>query len=233
MKNIVYNVDNMAIADYPDKCFDLALLDPPYGLGMAKRDAIGGANMGKVKKYKKSDWDNRPPEKEFFEQLMRVSKHQIIFGANHFISKIPFDSSCWIVWDKDNGSTDFADCELAWTNFQCSVKRYKIRWNGMLQQDMKNKEARIHLTHKPVLLYKQILLDFAHVGDKILDTHVGGGSSRIACFDLGLPFYGFEIDPDIFDAQEDRFLKHKQNFKLFKPDETYQLKQKNETKNKK
>lgn len=225
MKSVVYNLDNMAIADYPDNFFDLALIDPPYGIKMTKNSSVGSGNKSKVRKYKKSDWDNQPPEKEFFEQLMRVSKNQIIFGANHFISRMPFDSPCWIVWDKDN-TGKFADCELAWTSFNVSAKLYHIRWNGMLQADMKNKEERIHLTHKPVALYKQILMDFAYKGDKILDTHVGGGSSRIACDDLGLYYVGFELDSDIFAGQEARFLKHKQNNKLFKPAEIYNLKEK-------
>lgn len=233
MKSIVLNRDNMAIADYPDKHFDLAVIDPPYGLKMASRNAVGAGNKGRVRTYAKSDWDNTPPPKEFFDELLRVSKNQIIFGANHFISRIPFDSSCWIVWDKDNGGTDFADCELAWTSFTCSTKIYHVRWNGMLQADMKNKEERIHLTHKPVALYKQILMDFAYLGDKILDTHVGGGSSRIACYDLGLSYTGFEIAEDIFARQEKRFAKHKQNASLFKPQEVYKLKEKIEKKNKK
>lgn len=224
MKSVVYNMDNMAIADYPDNYFDLALLDPPYGLGMARQRTVGGSNQGKVNQYAKSDWDNKPPDKAFFREIMRISKNQIIFGANHFISKIPYDSPCWLIWDKDN-SGKFADCELAWTSFKTATRIYKVRWNGMLQADMKNKEQRIHLTHKPVALYKQILMDYAHKGDKIIDTHVGSGSSRIACDELGLSFTGFEVAEDIFARQERRFYKHKQNGSLFKPEAVYKLKE--------
>jgi site-specific DNA-methyltransferase (adenine-specific) len=109
-----------------------------------------------------------------------------------------------LVWDKDN-SGDFADCELAWTSFDTSVRKFRYRWNGMLQEDMKNKEFRIHPTQKPRQLYKWILKNYAKEGDKILDTHLGSGSSRIAAYQMGYDFTGYEIDKEYYEAQEKRF----------------------------
>ena len=128
---------------------------------------------------------------------------------------MPFDSSCWIVWDKDNGKNDFADCELAWTSFKSAVRKFKFRWQGMLQGDMANKEIRIHPTQKPVALYTWLLQNYAKPGDKILDTHLGSGSSRIAAYDLDFDFVGCEIDPDYFKAQEERFKAHTAQESLF------------------
>ena len=124
-------------------------------------------------------------------------------GANHFISKIPFDSSCWIVWDKDN-SGDFADCELAYTSFNSAVRKAKFRWNGMLQQDMRNKESRIHPNQKPVKLYQWVLSEYCKIGDTILDTHVGSASSLIAFESMGFNYHAFEIDEDYYKAAQKR-----------------------------
>lgn len=148
--------------------------------------------------------DLKPPDRDYFVELMRVSKNQIIFGANHFISKIPFDSPCWIVWDKDNGDSDFADCELAWTSFGCAVRKFKWKWNGFMQEDMKNKQFRIHPTEKPIALYKCILQKFAQPDDIILDTHVGSASSLIACHETGHKYVGFEIDKTYYDLAKKR-----------------------------
>src|SRR5690606_38885294 len=145
---------------------------------------------------------------EYFSELIRVSKNQIIWGANHFISRIPFDSPCWIFWDKDNGSVSFADGELAWTSFDSAARKFRYRWSGMLQQDMKNKEVRVHPTQKPVALYKWLLKNYGNGGGKILDTHLGSGSSRIAAHDMGFDFWGYEIDADYFRDQEKRFRQH-------------------------
>ena len=163
------------------------------------------SKIAKSKDYKSfAGNDLNPPEKEYFDELMRVSKNQIIFGANHFISKIPFDSSCWIVWDKDNGENDFADCELAWTSFNSAVRRFKYRWQGMLQQNMKHKESRIHPTQKPVALYEWILSRYAKDGDIILDTHVGSASSLIACYNTNHKFVGFELDKYYYELSKKR-----------------------------
>ena len=215
--NIAYHMDCM---DYmrglPDKAFSLAIVDPPYGIGESGAKNHTRGKLATAKNYKAfCGGDLYPPEPEYFVELMRVSKNQIIFGANHFISRIPLDSHCWIVWDKENGSSDFADCELAWTSFPSAVRRFRFRWQGMLQGDMRNKEQRIHPTQKPVALYTWLLQNYAKTGDTILDTHLGSGSSRIAAYDLGFEFVGCELDKDYFDAQEERFRAHIAQESLF------------------
>lgn len=191
----LFNSDCMPIMkQFRDNEFDLAIVDVPYGIGEdgsknIKRIAktkYGGkfSNTGSnipPRDYKPySGNDLSAPEAEYWNELRRISKNQIVWGANHFISKLPIDSSCWIVWDKDNGSNDFADCELAWTSFDTAVRRFKWRWNGMLQGDMRNKQNRIHPNEKPVQLYEWCLLNYAKPGFKILDTHFGSGSHGIA-----------------------------------------------------
>lgn len=195
----------VGMARYPDKYFDLAIVDPPYGIGENGDKNKSRGKLAIAKDYKAfSGRDAEPPKEKYFQELMRVSKNQIVFGANHFISRLPFDSSCWIVWDKVNGNNDFADSELAWTSFDSAVRNFRFCWNGMLQQDMKNKENRIHPTQKPVALYKWLLSNYAKPNDKILDTHVGSASSLIACHDMGFDAVGFELDPDYFKASTQR-----------------------------
>lgn len=169
------------MARYPDKHFSLAIIDPPYGIGEGGSKNHTRSKLAKAKNYKSfAGNDLKAPDKAYFDELFRISKNQIIFGANHFISKIPFDSSCWIVWDKENGEIDFADCELAWTSFNLAVRKFKWRWQGMLQENMKNKELRIHPTQKPVDLYAWILKKYSKQGDKIFDSHLGSGSITLA-----------------------------------------------------
>lgn len=206
----LYNIDCMqGMKEFPNKYFDLAIVDPPYGINVfnqnSKRDTKQyGTMIARRGIYKRKEWDGQPPPAEYFTELMRVSKNQIVWGANHFINRIPFDSSCWIVWDKDNGTTSFADCELAWTSFKSPVRRYKYRWNGMLQENMKEKEVRIHPTQKPVALYAWLLERYARHGDLILDTHVGSASSLVACYRCGFHFVGFEIDTEYYKAANER-----------------------------
>ena len=205
--SIVENIDCLiGMKQFPDKYFDLALIDTPYGI---REDGSKNHTRGKLavsKDYKGyTGNDLKPPEPEYWRQLFRVSKNQIIWGANHFISKIPYDSSCWIVWDKDNGETDFADCELAWTSFSSAVRKYKFKWQGMLQEDMKNKQIRIHPNEKPIVLYKWLLQNYAKEGDKIRDTHGGSMSSRIAAHQMGFDFWGYELDHDYFKEGCKRF----------------------------
>ena len=177
----------------------------------------GGAGKGKCyfKDYHVYLCGDISPDKAYFSELMRVSKNQIIWGANHFISKIPYDSSCWIVWDKRNDATDFADCELAWTSFKTAVRVFRFKWNGMLQEDMMHKEVRIHPNQKPVALYKWLLNKYAKAGDKILDTHVGSASSLIACHDLGFDYIGFERDPYYYEIANKRLNEHKAQISIF------------------
>ena len=204
-----------AMKQMGDNQFDLAIVDPPYGIG-----EDGGTNktrgkLAKSKTYISKGWDKESPSIEYFNELIRVSKNQIVWGANHFISKIPFDSSCWIVWDKDNGMTDFADCELAWTSFRTAVRKIKWKWQGMLQQDMKSKETRIHPTQKPVKLYEWLLDNYANEGDKILDTHLGSGSIALACHNRGFDLTGFEIDKEYFDNAVERLRVHQSQLTIF------------------
>lgn len=201
-----YNMDCMqGMKQFPDKYFDLAIVDPPYGIGENGSKNYTRGKLAKAKNYKAfAGMDSTPPSENYFAELFRVSKKQIIWGANHFISKIPYDSSCWIVWDKDNGENDFADCELAWTSFNTAVRRITYRWNGMIQQNMKCKEKRIHPAQKPVVLYEWILNKYAKTGDIILDTHVGSASSLIACYNTGHKFVGFELDKYYYDLSKKR-----------------------------
>lgn len=204
-----YNMDCMdGMKEFPDKYFDLAIVDPPYGIKQGGDANHTRSVIATSKDYHAFD-DECAPDENYFAELRRVSKNQIIFGANHFIDKIPIPSSCWIVWDKENGENDFADCELAWTSFKKAVRKFSFRWQGMLQGDMKNKEERIHPTQKPVALYKWILANYTKDGDLILDTHVGSASSLIACEDMGLKYVGFEIDKTYYSESKKRLDNHK------------------------
>ncbi len=225
INSIALNIDCMTFMQtVPDKFFELAIVDPPYGIGEdGSKNKSRGLGIGSIKKKalgKSKDYkpfsgnDKNPPTQDYFNELFRVSKNQIIWGANHFLGKT---SSCWVVWDKQNGDNDFADCELAWTSFNTAVRKFTFKWHGMIQADMKNKELRIHPTQKPVALYKWLLQNYAKPGDKILDTHLGSGSSRIAAYDMGFDFTGCELDTDYFNAQEKRFKEHISKAKLFTP----------------
>lgn len=216
-KTKTFNMDCLEfMKTIPDNFYELAIVDPPYGIGENGDRNHSRSKLAKAKDYKSfAGEDSKSPDTDFFNELIRVSKNQIIWGANHFISKIPIDSSCWIVWDKVNGDSDFADCELAWTSFNTAVRRLKFKWAGMLQENMKDKEFRIHPTQKPVKLYEWLLMNYAKEGDKILDTHLGSGSSRIAAFNLGFDFTGIELDKDYFDDQEKRFQSHKSQLTIF------------------
>ena len=215
--NIAINDDCMEImATLPDKAFELAIVDPPYGIGESGDKNHSRTKLARAKDYKAfSGNDKESPPAEYFSELFRVSKNQIVWGANHFISRMPLDASCWVVWDKQNGDNDFADCELAWCSFPSAVGKFEFRWAGMLQGNMANKENRIHPTQKPVKLYEWLLTHYAKQGDKILDTHLGSGSSRIAAYNLGFDFVGCEIDEDYFKAQEERFKAHTAQQSLF------------------
>lgn len=211
----VFNEDCMVgMARYPDKYFDLAIVDPPYGIGEDGRKNHTRSNLAKASDYRaRTKYDCYKPGAEYFEQLFRVSKNQIIWGANHF-GNMPA-SSAWIIWDKKNGENDFADCELAYSSFGMAARKFEWRWNGMLQQDMKNKEDRIHPNQKPIPLYGWLLKNYAKPGDKILDSHLGSGSSRIAADQMGFDFTGFELDKGYFDASVKRFNQYKSQINMF------------------
>jgi site-specific DNA-methyltransferase (adenine-specific) len=217
----ITNEDNMQLmARHEDNHFDLAIVDPEYGIGINKQSQGKGGGVAKKIEYKKKDWDSKIPPKEYFKELMRVSKNQIIWGGNYFIDYLKA-TPCFIVWDKVNGDTDFADCELAWTSFKTSTRKIKWKWAGMLQHDMKNKEVRIHPTQKPVKLYEWLLLNYAKKGDKILDTHGGSLSIALAVHNvntqnkMNLTLDVCELDKDYYLAGKERLRKHQQQLTIF------------------
>lgn len=195
------------MATLPDKAFDLAIVDPPYFDGPNKSGYYGKgySSLGVQRaKYYEGCTSWAVPGKSYFEELQRVSKNQIIWGANHFAGVFDSSSPCWIVWDKDNGASSFADAELAFASFDTAVRIYKYMWNGMHQGsmggDVRKNEPRIHPTQKPVPLYEWLLTHYAKPGQRILDTHGGSGSSAIACNNLGFEMVWCELDADYYAA---------------------------------
>ncbi len=181
------------MATVPDKYFDLCLVDPPYGI---KNMNAGGRGMDGWTSWAKKDWDNAAPDKKYFEELARISKHQIIWGGNYF--DLP-PSKCWIIWDKGQRDFSLADGEMAWASFD---KAMRIK---TIHRAVANQETKIHPTQKPVALYEWLLTNYAKKGQRILDTHLGSGSSAIAAHYFGVDFVGCELDKDYFDAAKARF----------------------------
>jgi len=179
---------------YPDNHFDLILTDPPYGINICNCGTVGGEKLAKVTNYNNQTWDKERLDKIYFDEMLRVSKNQIIFGGNYYTDYVP-PTPCFIIWDKDN-SGNFADCELAWTSFKTAVRLFKYRWNGMLQGDMKNKEERVHPTQKPVPLFKWILNKYSKPYDKILDPFCGSGTILEACMNLDLDCLAIDISDE-------------------------------------
>jgi site-specific DNA-methyltransferase (adenine-specific) len=228
------NEDNMELmARYPDKYFELAIIDPPYGIGADKPSNkptyVVQKNGNKLpidsNKYEHKNWDNNIPDKSFFDEVFRVSKNQIIWGGNYFGL-----SGGYICWDKLNGDSDQFGCELAWQSFNNRTDVVYFMWQGMfqgiycgkdvkkalLQQGNKNlNEKRFHPTQKPVALYKWLLTNYAKKGDKIIDTNIGAGSIAIACHDLGFDLTGCELDTAYFNAMMKRLDDHKKQLKIF------------------
>jgi site-specific DNA-methyltransferase (adenine-specific) len=205
--------DNMELmARYPDNHFELAIVDPPYG----GNDAIGlkDNKSGRNQATKRTDYklfENAEPPKEYFDELIRVSKHQIIWGVNFYNN---FNlSGGRICWDKKG--TAFGRAELAYYSGSKSVNICEIVWNGMIQHDMKNKEIRIHPTQKPIKLYEWLLMNYAKEGDKILDTHLGSMSIAIACHNLGYELTGCELDAEYYDQGIKRVKNHIAQQRLF------------------
>ena len=204
------------MARYEDNYFDLAIVDPPYGI----KENSNRINKSKTaaapkKMYNVSLWEQKKPNKEYFNELKRVSKNQIIWGGNYFTDNLR-ESRVWVVWDKKSQfARQVADVEMAWTSFNGSSKLFSFQWCGMLQGDMKNKEFRIHPTQKPVKLYEWLLMNYAKEGDKILDTHLGSGSIAIACHNLGYNLTACELDKDYFDAAIKRLKEHQLQMRMF------------------
>ena len=208
----ILNVDCMEyMKTLPDKFFDLAIVDPPYGIGMDGQ--IGSNKLAIAKKYLKKQWDKKPPDRDYFDCLFVISKNQIVWGANYYPSYFKA-SMGWIFWDKD-ASADFSDGELAYTSFDRALKKYNFAWMGMRQGNMKNKEERIHPTQKPVKLYEWILTNYAKTGQTIFDSHMGSGSSAIACNNLGFEYVGCELDEDYYEAACKRIAHHASQKRLF------------------
>lgn len=198
---------NKFTIDKPNNHYGLAIIDCEYGIGQGGDKNHTRSNLAKSKNYHSYN-DSKSPDISYFNETIRVSRNQIFWGANHFISKIPYDSSGWIVWDKENGKNDFADCELAWTSFDCAVRIFNHRWTGMLQKNMKNKQIRIHPNEKPIELYEFCIINYAKKGDIILDTRGGGGSILLACHNLGFDIDWCENDSVYFNDAKIRYENH-------------------------
>jgi len=210
----ITNEDNMALmARYPDKYFDLAIVDPPYGIGAGSVNFQSGTRKRPSKFHKVNDWDNAIPLDEYWKELFRISKNQIVWGGNYMTEFLP-PSRCWVFWDKGTGETSYADGELAWCSFDKVVKKFTKFWSGGNAKE-KGDLDRVHPTQKPVALYKWLLDKYAKQGDKILDTHLGSGSIAIACHDYGFDLTACELDKDYFDAAMKRLMQHQSQTKLF------------------
>jgi len=208
----VFNEDCIQVMKrYPDKFFDLAVVDPPYGIDAANMNLGKGGGVAKHNNHKKKDWDKEPPNNDYWNELFRVSKNQIVWGGNYY--ELP-KTKGWIIWKKMDIKNDFNPIEMAWTS-NLKMGFFDFLWCGIWQKDMKNKEQRIHPTQKPSALYDWIFANYAGKGNLILDTHLGSGSSRIAAHKAGLSFVGCEIDKDYFDAQEKRFKEFVSQLQLF------------------
>lgn len=228
MTSEAYNEDCMLLmARYPDKHFDLAVVDPPYFTGPEKRNYYGNSiSSHGVKRinYKPllNSW--KIPDESYFKELIRVSKNQIIWGCNYY--KYIYNGTGRIIWDKCNDGSSFSGAEIAYCSLINSVRVFRFMWRGMMwgksiseghimQGDKTTRLPRIHPTEKPIQLYQWINREYAKPGDKILDTHLGSGSSRIAAYDMGYDFVGCELDKDYFDASVKRFEQYKAQLKLF------------------
>ena len=189
-----------------DKSVSLAIVDPEYGIGADEKNSVKKLQSKKSaslsKNYGSQRWDGDTPEDNYFNELFRVSKHQIIWGGNYFTSNLR-ETNAWIIWDKNNGESLGSDGEMAWTSLNFLLKIWKIHWTGSASL-WEDTQGKIHATQKPVKLYLRCLMEFAKQGDLILDTHAGSGSSIIACEKLGFDYVAFENDPEIYAAASRR-----------------------------
>ena len=205
----ITNEDNMQLmARYPDNYFDLAIVDPPYGIGFDN----------KIRDKKSKNWDNEIPNDNYFIELQRVSKNQIIWGGNYFPYLWQNGCKSFIFWDKDPSVETYSDGELAWSSFDIPAKRFYWAWNGLADgvRGRNKEEKTIHPTQKPIQLYKWLLDKYAKPTDKILDTHLGSGSIAIACHDYGFDLTACELDKEYFDKAMQRINNHTNQLNLFK-----------------
>ena len=191
------------LRDMPDASVDAVVTDPPYGIGEAAGKNQSRGNVAAAKDYGVKSWDNCRPCDEVFSEMRRVSCEQVIFGGNYFADLLP-PSSSWIVWDKDNGRSDFADCELAWTSHKKAVRKIHWRWNGMLQQPGCPRDERIHPTQKPSGMMRWVVENYTPKESTVLDPFMGSGTTGIACIRTGRKFIGIEREPEYFEIAKAR-----------------------------
>jgi len=197
------------MARYEDNYFDLAIVDPPYGIGIDGQKESKKGKKSDRKYHKKKQWDNSIPNKDYFDELQRVSKNQIIWGANYFVEHLTKGTKGWVVWFKGQIGLTMSDCELAFSSFQRATRVVNINRVDLLKQNT------IHPTEKPIRLYQWLLDNYAEKGHKILDTHLGSGSIAIACHNLGYDLTACELDKDYFNAAIKRIEQHKAQQRLF------------------
>ena len=207
---LITNEDNMELmARYEDNHFDLAIVDPPYGIGIDGQKESKKGKKSDRKYHKQKQWDNAIPNKEYFNELQRVSKNQIIWGANYFVEHLTKGTKGWVVWFKGQIGLTMSDCELAYSSFQRATRVVNINRVDLLKQNT------IHPTEKPIRLYQWLLDNYAEKGGKILDTHLGSGSIAIACHNLGYDLTACELDKEYYDAAIKRIEQHKQQIRMF------------------
>jgi len=219
----LYNSDCLpAMRKMADNQYDLAIVDPPYGINMSKGTFTYSKkkNISSKRNYIAKQWDKKTPDKEYFVELLRISKNQIICGGNYFSDKLPA-SRGWVYWDKkitNANNTNFSDGELIWTSFDCILRKFTYDWIGFGYLNSKERGSKMHPTQKPVALYKWLLKNYAKPGDKILDTHFGSLSIGIACWDYGYSLDAYEIDKDYFEAGKKRLDVHRAQLQInYKP----------------
>lgn len=227
------NMDCMeGMKEYPDNHFDLAIVDPPYGISFDGNTTVKGrggkANtFSNIQHHNKKGWDEKRPDSNYFYELQRVSKNQIIWGGNYYADLLP-PKKGWIFWDKkitNANNSNFSDGELAWSSFDCILRRFVYDWIGFGYLNNPQKEKKIHPTQKPVALYIWLLKNYAKHGDLILDTHVGSASSLIACEQIGFDYVGFELDTDYYKAAVKRIEESRLQTDLFKPEPEEKIEQ--------
>lgn len=221
MSEIIQGDCVIELNKFRDNEFDIAIIDPPYGIKINKMNFVksGAIKVGGAYRNDYTDhptqWDENGLTKEQFREIQRVSRNQIVFGANHFANILP-PSRCWVVWDKrveDKYSNDFADCELIWTSFDKPSRIIRYLWSGMLQEDMSwRKEKRLHPTQKPIEVMKRILEMFTEKGDKVLDCFAGSGSTLVACKQMGRDFVGVELEEKYINIIKERLSQEVLNF---------------------
>ena len=214
----LFNCDCMKfMAEIPDSHYELAIVDPPYGIGFDGNSTVKGkagkaSTFSDIQHHKQKQWDSNIPDKSYFDELRRISVNQIICGGNYFANMLP-NSRGWIYWDKkitNANNTNFSDGELLWTSFSKRLIKFTYDWIGFGYLNNPQREKKIHPTQKPIQLYKWLLTNYAKPNDKIFDSHGGSFSSACAALDMGFEFDGCELDKDYFDSAVNRIRNHSQ-----------------------